>query len=507
LRAIPVDVEVSVREGKPHFQIVGMADGVIRESRERVASALRHSGIKLIHQVLVNLAPAEIKKEGAIFDVAIALGIAVALKVLRQDALKGRSVHGELSLDGTIRPIRGAILMAVSAVEQGLTEVIVPVENVAEVELIEGIQVTGVKRLTDLISYLRNSSSMESPRITRPHGNTRTVDLSRLNDVIGQDRVKRAMAVAAAGGHNLLMIGPPGCGKSMLAERFNLLLPPPTEKEMLEIVSIHSIAGLPVEQYLVGERPMRSPHHGISDVGLVGGGSPIRPGEISLAHRGVLFLDELPEFKRTCIESLRSPLEQGTVHISRSRGSVIYPARFQLIAAMNPCPCGRLGAQINPCTCSQHSIQHYLKRLSQPIVERIDIHVAVEAVAVHDLIHKTHPTLPSLKPHDMSATVLRILEARERQILRSGVCNADLSSTDLLSAICCTTTARSLLETAARKIGISARGFMKTLRVARSIADIESSSDVTESHIAEALSYRELHRLYSYAGVQNPNGQ
>jgi magnesium chelatase family protein len=494
LDAASVDVEVQVREGSPNYVIIGLGDSAVRESRDRVTSALRHSGYRVHGQVLINLAPAELKKEGSGFDVPIAVGILIAAGLIDPLASAGRSFHGELSLDGTIRGVRGTLALTIEALEQGRREIIVPAVNYHEAALIEGISVVGVTSLVELVEYLREGvvpagvaelpRSMPQPASEGP----------RVTDVWGQESAKRALMIAAAGGHNLLMIGPPGCGKSMLAQAFGSILPPLERTEMLESVKIHSVAGLPIHGLLRGERPFRTPHHVVSDVGLIGGGSAPRPGEISLAHHGVLFLDEFPEFRRTALEAMRAPLEAGRVSITRAKASVMFPARFQLIAAMNPCPCGRLGSAGGGCGCSRNAIHSYLSKISQPILDRIDLHVELSAVPLEMMTRRAEAGTE----RDEDALRAAVQGARARQWRRAGKLNAALNSAELKSTLSVEAEALRLLECAAAKSHLSARGYMRVLRTARTIADVAGADTVAGAHIAEAVQFRCLERIERY---------
>jgi magnesium chelatase family protein len=498
LKAVPVEAQIAVRSGKSLFTLVGMADCAVRESRERILSALRHLSIAVDKQVLVNLAPAEVRKEGSSFDVPVAVGLLAALKLIPRDSLTSRSFHGELALDGELHRIRGAASMAITAMEQGATEIILPHENVSEVRLLRGIEPVGARSIAEVLLYLRDGVRPPQPDSNRSSENSGVSSIS-LDEVIGQERAKRALTIAAAGGHNILFIGPPGCGKSMLAQRFEELLPTVTERDLLDIVKVHSVAGFPVEDFLRGRRPFRAPHHSLSDAALVGGGVPVRPGEISLAHGGVLFLDEFPEFRRTAIESLRTPLEEGRVLVSRARSSAEFPARFQLIAAMNPCPCGRLGISKDSCSCSQIALQSYLRKLSQPILDRIDLHLYLQAVPIQSILQReTTPTPVTVSAKSLQA---KITEAVAIQLERSGALNGHLPTPDFLADNDLSRPARDLIERAALKLQISARGVMRIMRVARTVADLSGDSTVTEHHVAEALGFRELDRMMVFGGL------
>lgn len=487
--AISIDVEVRIRnQSKPSFNIIGLGDNAVREARDRVISAIKFAGFSVPDGILVNLAPAEVKKEGASFDVPIALGIIAGSEQINPACLDGRAFHGELALDGRIKPIRGGVALTVEAVRAKLSEIVVPLANRPEAKLIPGIRVIGVESLPELTAYLNGEIEPEQDNEMLP---CVPRQVRRLSEVWGQDVAKRALLVAAAGGHNLLMIGPPGCGKSMLAERFPSILPPLTTAERLETVKVHSIAGYGLNGLLAGERPFRNPHHVISEAGLVGGGSQPRPGEISLAHNGVLFLDEFPEYRRSVIEALRSPIETGFVLVSRAKSSQKFPASFQLLAAMNPCPCGRLGAGGQKCSCSQSAISKYLQKLSQPILDRIDIHVELEAVPFSVISGENKEMVDNSEQRWRQS----VLQARERQQSRSGHNNSQLLLSVLKRYINISPSSRKLLEESTRKFGISARGFVRILRVALTIADLDGEEQVAEHHISEALSYRCLERM------------
>lgn len=494
VNGVPVDVEVEVRGGTPKFTIIGLGDNAVKESKDRVVSAIRASDFKMPGgPVLVSLAPAEIKKVGSSFDLAIALGILAASRQIDPEILNGLSIHGELSLDGSVKEIRGALPMAMAAKSCGCPVVVVPQANAPLVNLLNGIRVVGVSSLAELCACLRGDIT-PSPIEECP---TEGIKIGPdFDSVWGQDRAKRALILAAGGSHNALMIGPPGCGKSLLADAFRSILPTLSEAELLEMARIHSAAGEPVNKLLLGERPFRAPHHVVSDVGLVGGGSAPKPGEISLAHRGVLFMDEFPEYRRTALESLRAPLESGRVQIVRAAGRVEFPARFQLLAAMNPCPCGKLTVPGGGCVCSARDVQKYLKKLSQPILDRIDLHVELDPVPLSVLVN------PAPKGNDAESFKRSVGRARDVQWARQGKLNGDLSGDEVRELVRLDHLSQKLLEKAGDKIGLSARGFMRVLKVSRTIADIEGSAQVRSEHVAEAIGYRGLERLAVAAGVQ-----
>lgn len=498
--SIPVAVEVETKNGgKGNFQIIGLGDNAVKESRNRVVTALKYQGFAVPDQILVNLAPAEVRKEGASFDLPIAVGILAASKQLPKSPPPAVTLYGELSLDGSIKPVRGVSAFVAEARRLAHDAVLVPHQNLPEASLIDGITTLGFNSLLEVVAFLREGIvPLQHPlKIVseRPEAN----GIKALSDVSGQHIAKRAMVVAAAGGHNLLMIGPPGCGKSMLAERFGGLLPPLTADERLECVKVHSVAGLPIEGILAGSRPLRAPHYIISDPGLVGGGNPPRPGEITLAHNGVLFLDEFPEFKRSALEALRVPLESGKITIARARHSVTLPARFQFIAAMNPCPCGKLGGDIQGqarCACPRSAVGWYLRKLSQPILDRIDLHVELCAVPMREITAAATHARPAEQQHIVS----EIAHAQQRQRQRNvGVLNAHVGQDTLKRVGVLDPEAQGLLEKAADRLGLSARGYMRMLRVARTIADLARAESIGAQHIAEAVSYRGLDRLKRYA--------
>ena len=495
VEAIPIEVEVEVRPGTPKFTIIGLGDVAIRESKDRVISAIRSSGFKMPGgPILVSLAPAQVRKEGASFDIPIALGILAASRQIDPAILDDLAVYGELSLDGTIKGVRGILPMVLSSKATGIRVVCVPSINGEEAALVSGVRVVPSSSLSELNAIFKGElapseiSFGSEPALSHD-------DLRKLSDVWGQERAKRGLIISASGGHNILMIGPPGCGKSMLAQAFQALSSPLSELELLEVIKIHSAAGLPIKGLMTGQRPYRAPHHVISDVGLVGGGSSPRPGEISLAHRGILFLDEFPEYRRNALEALRAPLESGKVRIVRSGGSVEFPAQFQLIAAMNPCPCGRLGVSGTSCLCSLTAIQQYLKKLSQPILDRIDLHVELDPVPLSVMFARG-----SSQDEDGDVKVhSQIQVARARQLDRQGKLNFELSSAEVSRLVPLSESQEKLLERAGAKIGLSARSYVRILRVARTVADLRGASSVGTEDLAEAIGYRALERLTQYA--------
>ena len=488
--AVAVEVEVMAIPGeKPSFQIVGLGDSAVREAKGRVVSALKRSGCHAPEVIFVNLAPAEIKKEGSAFDLPMALGVAISGRRIKPQRSRETFYFGELSLDGSVRAVRGVVALAISALEHGADTVVVPLVNVAEASLVRGLRVFGVRTLTEALQIAEGfTENLEAAHIKVPNLSELPVNTESLAQVRGQVVAKRAMMLAAAGGHNLIFIGPPGCGKSMLAQRFANLLPRLNEQEQFEAVKIHSIAGLSVSALLAGRRPFRNPHHIVSDVGLIGGGSSPRPGEISLAHRGVLFLDEFPEYRRSALEALRTPLETGEVRISRAKASTLLPARFQLLAAMNPCPCGRLGSK-QRCICSESMLQSYLRKLSQPILERIDIQVELEEVSFAEM---TEPRSSSNVSDEQLQS--QVQEMMELQHTRQGVLNSRLEGERLLSSEQLAAAAMKLLEETAKRNLVSARSFVRILRIARTIADVEGSAQILDRHVAEAIGFRLLDR-------------
>jgi magnesium chelatase family protein len=492
--AILIDVEVDLAQGLPQFATVGLPDGAVKESKDRVKSALKNSGYDFPNRrITVNLAPADIKKEGASFDLPMSVGILAATGVVRPEQLKNYLLLGELSLDGGVKPVRGCLSVAVAAKAAGLTGIIVPRDNAVEGAVVQGIDVIGVQELAEVVEFL-NGTRPIVPVIVDIH------ELFRTNaeygddfaEVKGQEHAKRALEVAAAGAHNLLMIGPPGSGKTMLARRIPSILPRMSFVEAIETTKVFSVMGLlERERALIANRPFRSPHHTISDIGLIGGGTTPKPGEVSLAHNGVLFLDELPEFKKHVLEVLRQPLEDGKVSISRSLTTITYPSRIMMVSAMNPCKCGQSGDNSNSCSCTPREIHQYRSRISGPLLDRIDIHIEVPAVKYRDLADRADG-------ESSAAIAGRVERAREVQLERfkgtKAHSNAQMSPRQIRKFCEPDAAGHRLLEIVTERLGLSARAYTRILKVARTIADLEGSEAIREQHLAEAIQYRSLDR-------------
>jgi magnesium chelatase family protein len=490
-----VEVETHFEKQIPSFTIVGLPDNAVKESRERVTAAIKNSGFEFpLKKVTVNLAPADIKKEGSAFDLPIAVGILAANGIINSSSLENTIILGELSLEGLLRKVKGALPISFGSRKSGFNRIILPKESSKEASIVNNIEVYPVERLSEVINFL-NGEKLISPISTNideifNEVNSYNVDFS---EVKGQENVKRALEIAAAGGHNIIMIGPPGSGKSMLAKRLPTILPPLTFEESLETTKIHSVAGiLPKNKALITQRPFRNPHHTISDAALIGGGSFPRPGEVSFAHHGVLFLDELPEFKKNVLEVLRQPLEDSQVTVSRSKMSLEFPANFMLAAAMNPCPCGYFTDTNKECTCNTAQIQKYMAKISGPLLDRIDIHIEVPAVKFKELTSKSRGE-SSEKIRDR-VIVARGIQSKRFTGKKLIYKNADMGSKEITEYCRLDSSSEELLKMAMTKLGLSARAYDRILKVGRTIADLENSPNILAQHISEAIQYRSLDR-------------
>lgn len=486
-----IDVEVDISPGLPIFHIVGLGDTTVQEARERIRAAIKNSGLEFpMQRITVNLAPAHLPKEGAAFDFPIAMGIIIASKQCTSEYFENTLLLGELSMTGKLRPIKAVLPLVLSAKASGISRVMLPKDNAIEASIAENLKIIPINSLEEVLEYFHSGvtpSFINNSKHCMQSSNNIRHDIA---DVIGQSSAKRALEISAAGGHNLLFIGPPGCGKTMLATRLSSILPPLSEEEAMEVASVRSSAGEQLEQNdLSNAPPFRSPHHTISTAGLVGGGYPPRPGEVTLAHHGVLFMDETPEFHRDALEALRQPLETQSVKVSRTRYNVTFPASFTLIGAMNPCSCGYFGDPAGNCRCSQYDRNRYIAKLSGPLLDRIDLHVEVPRV-------KSLNNASLNKTETSNIIRAQVIKARKIQEERSGQCNAKTPFEVWLTKGSLTSAASNFIQNAMEKLSFSTRAYHRILSVARTIADLDGNKKIEEKHVAEALYYRCLDRKY-----------